>query len=102
MSVVEQLKNLFSKKEHDSEMDSRLSLGMPDAGPDPMVTMQMPDSASQASATEVRMDSRKEAAKDLTSGLQTLDKEAEAQVAQVVGAANANVKGILGRFKIHL
>lgn len=44
----------------------------------------------------------KEAAKDLTSGLQTLDKEAEAQVAQVVGAANANVKGILGRFKIHL
>ena len=66
MSVVEQLKNLFSKKEHDSEMDSRLSLGIPDAGPDPMVTMQMPDSASQASATEVRMDSRKEAAKDLS------------------------------------
>ena len=66
MSVVEQLKNLFSKKEPDSEMDSRLSLGMPDAGPDPMVTMQMPDSASQASATEVRMDSRKEAAKDLS------------------------------------
>ena len=66
MSVVEQLKNLFSKKEHDSEMDSRLSLGIPDAGPDPMVTMQMPDSASQASATEVRMASRKEAVKDLS------------------------------------
>lgn len=44
----------------------------------------------------------KEAAKDLNSALQKLDKEAEAQVAQVVGAANANVKSILGRFKIHL
>lgn len=65
MSVVEQLKNLFSKKEPDSEMDSRLSLGMPDAGPDPMATMQMPDSASQASVTEARMASPKEAAKGL-------------------------------------
>jgi twitching motility protein PilJ len=60
MSVVEQLKNLFF-----SEMDSRLSLGIPDAGPDPMATMQMPDSASQASANEARMASRKEVAKDL-------------------------------------
>jgi twitching motility protein PilJ len=65
MSVVEQLKNLFSKKEPDSEMDSRLSLGMPDAGPDPMATMQMPDSASQASVTEARKASPKQAAKDL-------------------------------------
>jgi twitching motility protein PilJ len=30
MSVVDQLKNLFSKKQLDSELDSRLSLAMPD------------------------------------------------------------------------
>jgi twitching motility protein PilJ len=65
MSVVEQLKNLFSKKEPDSEMDSRLSLGMPDAGPDPMATMQMPDSANQASVADVRTASPKDAPRDL-------------------------------------
>ena len=32
MSVVDQLKNLFSKKSPESEMDGRLSLAMPDAG----------------------------------------------------------------------
>ena len=31
MSVVDQLKNLFSKKPQESELDSRLSLAMPDA-----------------------------------------------------------------------
>lgn len=31
MSVVDQLKNLFSKKQPESELDSRLSLAMPDA-----------------------------------------------------------------------
>ncbi|MDP1997976.1 MAG: type IV pili methyl-accepting chemotaxis transducer N-terminal domain-containing protein, partial [Rhodoferax sp.] len=65
MSVVEQLKNLFSKKEPDSDMDSRLSLGMPDAGLDPMATVQMQDSAAYASAAEVRMASPKEAPKVL-------------------------------------
>ena len=30
MAVVDQLKNLFKKKNHDSELDSRLSLGVPD------------------------------------------------------------------------
>lgn len=30
MSVVDQIKKLFAKKQHDSEMDSRLSLAMPD------------------------------------------------------------------------
>ena len=43
MSVVEQLKNLFTKKAPESEQDSRLSLGMPDATVDPMVTEQMQD-----------------------------------------------------------
>ncbi len=40
MSVVDQLKNLFAKKAPESEQDSRLSLGMPDAV-DPGVTEQM-------------------------------------------------------------
>jgi twitching motility protein PilJ len=65
MSVVEQLKNLFSKKEPDSEVDSRLSLGMPDAGFDPMATVQMPNSARQVSAAEVRKASSREASKEL-------------------------------------
>jgi len=30
MSVVDQLKNIFSKKTSESELDSRLSLAMPD------------------------------------------------------------------------
>ena len=30
MSVVDQIKNLFSKKPTESELDSRLSLAMPD------------------------------------------------------------------------
>jgi twitching motility protein PilJ len=43
MSVVDQLKNLFTKKAPESEQDSRLSLGIPDATVDPMVTEQMPE-----------------------------------------------------------
>jgi len=45
MSVVDQLKNLFSKKAPDSEDDSRLSLAMPDAMMDPIVTEQRKDEA---------------------------------------------------------
>src|SRR5450830_656544 len=41
MSVVDQLKNLFTKKEPESEQDSRLSLGMPDATVDPMEAEKM-------------------------------------------------------------
>lgn len=43
MSVVHQLKNLFAKRTPDSELDARLSLGMPDATVDPMATEQMQD-----------------------------------------------------------
>lgn len=39
MSVVDQLKNLFSKKPSDSELDSRLSLAMPDDAMDPTVAL---------------------------------------------------------------
>jgi len=45
MSVVDQLKNLFAKKAPDSENDSRLSLAMPDAMMDPIVTEQRKDEA---------------------------------------------------------
>lgn len=41
MSVADQLKNLFAKKAPESERDSSLSLAMPDATLDPMVTAQM-------------------------------------------------------------
>ena len=37
MSVVDQLKNLFSKKPPESELDSRLSLAMPDVTLDPEI-----------------------------------------------------------------
>ena len=43
MSVVDQLKKMFAKKAPDSEQDSRLSLGMPDATMDLLVTQQMQD-----------------------------------------------------------
>ncbi|MDO8249424.1 MAG: methyl-accepting chemotaxis protein [Rhodoferax sp.] len=45
MSVVDQLKNLFAKKAPDSEEDSRLSLGMPDAMMEPGVTKQIKGAA---------------------------------------------------------
>ena len=63
MSVAEQLKNLFSKKEPDFGMDSRLSLGTPDASVDPIATVQMPNSTSQSAADPARAASVKEAAK---------------------------------------
>ncbi len=63
MSFADQLKNLFSKKEPDSEMDSRLSLGMPDAAVDPIATVQMPSGASQSVAAHARVVSVKEAVK---------------------------------------
>ncbi|MBT9505389.1 methyl-accepting chemotaxis protein [Rhodoferax sp.] len=40
MSVVTQLKNLFAKKVPESQLESGLSLGMPDGTVDPMVTEQ--------------------------------------------------------------
>ena len=64
MSVAEQLKNLFSKKEPDFGRDSRLSLGTPDAAVDPIATVQMPDSINQSPADPARVASGKEAAKD--------------------------------------
>ncbi len=41
MSVVDQLSSLFGKKAPESEQDSRLSLGMPDAAIEPTATEQM-------------------------------------------------------------
>ena len=41
MSVVDQLKNMFASKAPDPDQDTRLSLGMPDATMDSMVTEQM-------------------------------------------------------------
>ena len=64
MSVAEQLKNLFSKKEPDFGMDSQLSLGTPDASVDPIATVQMPNSTSQSAADPARAASVKEAVKD--------------------------------------
>ena len=46
MSVVDQLKNLFAKKSFESEEDSRLSLSMPDATLEPVVTDQPKEPAS--------------------------------------------------------
>ena len=41
MSVVDQLKNMFASRAPDPDQDTRLSLGMPDATMDSMVTEQM-------------------------------------------------------------
>ncbi|MDO9195571.1 methyl-accepting chemotaxis protein [Rhodoferax sp.] len=63
MSVVDQLKNLFAKKGPESELDSRLSLGMPDATVDPMVTEQMqeaPDNELPVAAAPVRPEPAKD------------------------------------------
>jgi twitching motility protein PilJ len=62
MSVVDQLQNLFVKKEPDSEMDSRLSLGLPDAALDPEAALQMPASARPGPVARVRMASSTESA----------------------------------------
>ncbi|WP_296445842.1 methyl-accepting chemotaxis protein [Rhodoferax sp. UBA5149] len=51
MSFVDQLKNLFTKKVPEAEQDSRLSLGMPDATVDPMVTEQMQGEVNHAVLT---------------------------------------------------
>ncbi len=42
MSLVDQIKNVFSNKTNDSELDSRLSLAMPDPTVDPSVSESMP------------------------------------------------------------
>lgn len=49
MSVVDQLKNLFSKKSPESELDSRLSLAMPDATVDSGGNETLQESPSQNS-----------------------------------------------------
>jgi twitching motility protein PilJ len=51
MSVVDQLKNLFSKKAPDSEQDSRLSLAMPEASMDPNLGDSAPLVGDSLSAT---------------------------------------------------
>lgn len=55
MSVVDQLKNLFSKKQSDSEMDSRLSLAMPDGSVDMTSTETVQVDQSPAKDEPVRM-----------------------------------------------
>ena len=57
MSVVDQLRSLFGKKAPESEQDSRLSLGMPDAAVEPTATEQMqgePDPAAARPAARVK------------------------------------------------
>ena len=57
MSVVDQLSSLFGKKAPESEQDSRLSLGMPDAAVEPTATEQMqgePDPAAARPAARVK------------------------------------------------
>ena len=55
MSVVDQLQNLFVKKQPDSEMDSRLSLGLPDPALDPEAALQMPASVRPDPVARVRV-----------------------------------------------
>ncbi len=51
MSVVDQLKRFFSKQSPESERDSSLSLAMPEAMMEPVVTAQLPDPSDSAAAT---------------------------------------------------
>jgi twitching motility protein PilJ len=60
MSVVDKLKNIFSKKIPDSELDSRLSLATPDAAFDAVPSTMEQESANQPAA---------EAVQDATAGL---------------------------------
>ncbi len=55
MSVVDQLQNLFVKKQPDSEMDSRLSLGLPDPALEPEAALQMPASVRPDPVARVRV-----------------------------------------------
>ena len=55
MSVVDQLQTLFVKKQPDSEMDSRLSLGLPDPALDPEAALQMPASVRPDPVARVRV-----------------------------------------------
>lgn len=55
MSVVDQLQNLFVKKQPDSEMDSRLSPGLPDPALDPEAALQMPASVRPDPVARVRV-----------------------------------------------
>ena len=50
MSVVDQLKNLFSKKQQDSELESRLSLAMPDESRNAMAGETVQDEAAAPKA----------------------------------------------------
>ena len=63
MSVVNQLKNLFSKKRSESELDSRFSLAMPDAEGDAPETgaMDFQHSSASAGLANIRSDGAKAA-----------------------------------------
>ena len=54
MSVVDQLKNLFSKKPLDSELDSRLSLAMPDESSNPMAGETVQEDPAMAPRAAIR------------------------------------------------
>lgn len=59
MSVVDKLKNLFTKKTGDSEQDSSLSLGAPDSPADSMVTQALsraPDEESFRASSKIKPD----------------------------------------------
>ncbi|MFY8043675.1 MAG: type IV pili methyl-accepting chemotaxis transducer N-terminal domain-containing protein, partial [Rhodoferax sp.] len=60
MSVVDQLKNLFSKKPPESELDSRLSLAMPDASVDAADQETMQESKNAPFQSRVAPDPVKE------------------------------------------
>ena len=57
MSVVDQIKNLFAKKPTDSELDSRLSLGMPDGamGVTDLETLQQVSPAAQEDTSMAKL-----------------------------------------------
>jgi twitching motility protein PilJ len=60
MSVVDQLKNLFSKKAQESELDSRLSLAMPDVSVDAADQETMQQSKNASFQSRVAPDPMKE------------------------------------------
>jgi twitching motility protein PilJ len=63
MSVVDQLKTLFSKKQVESEMDSRLSLATPDDSPSPEAREEVPTERAPLVETSSAYISLDEAAK---------------------------------------
>ena len=74
MSVVDKLKNIFAKKPSESELDSRLSLAMPDESVSAMVgeTVQDDDVAITPRRVSAVRDSQESASKPNTSDLVTI------------------------------